>query len=395
MPKPPNDVSYPVREDEVERLESLEDYDILDTPRDEAYDNLTQLAAQFFDVPIAFISLLDQDRQWFKSVYGMETRETNRSCAFCNYTMVHDSTFVVEDALDDDRFQGNPLVEKDPNIRFYAGHPLYGKDDLPLGTFCLIDRTPRSFSSSDEENLRHFSQQAESLLDMHLREQQLARRNRELEETQQELNETLQYKDSLLNEVHHRIKNNLQSISSFLRLQSREMDQDPAQSAISESEQRVRTISLIHERLHVDGAHTELEFDDYVRDLLSSIYQAHSEQAKHVRRDLNVDALELDVELVVSLGLFITEAVMNALQHAFGDGSSGTITVEFHERGDDYRLEIADDGKGFEPGDDGIEDSFGLRLLKTLGTGQLSGELSIRESQGTQIVLTFPGKGTS
>lgn len=393
MSQTANQSSYPVREDEQERIESLEDYEILDTSEDETYDNLTQLAAHFFDVPVVLLSLMDEDRQWFKSVHGWDTRETERSCAFCNYTLVRESTLVVEDAMQDDRFRDNPLVEHDPNIRFYAGHPLYSKDDLPIGTFCLIDRTPRSFSAQDDDNLRYFAHQAESLLDMHLREKQLEQRNRELEEAREELNELLEYKESLLGEVHHRVKNNLQSISSFLRLQSRELDEDRAQSAISESEQRVRAISLIHERLHMDDRQTQLDFPDYLKDLVPTIFQAHTEQARNVEYEINIDVEELDVQKVVPLGLFITEAVMNALQHAFVDQESGRIEIDFHDRSDEYELVVSDNGIGFEP--EKTDESFGFRLLKTLGTGQLSGDLTVWENNGTIVTLNFPREETS
>jgi PAS domain S-box-containing protein len=136
---------------ELKRLEALRSYDILDTSAEAAFDRVTQLAARLFDAPIALVSLIDEARQWFKSVHGLEARQTPRDHAFCAHALVlpPGSVLVVEDATNDERFAANPLVTGDPHIRFYAGAVLTDGEGFPLGTLCVIDDKPRARPSED------------------------------------------------------------------------------------------------------------------------------------------------------------------------------------------------------------------------------------------------------
>lgn len=391
MPSQTSDPSYPLPGNERARLQSLRDYDILDTPREEPFDGLARLVADRFEADIVLISLMDDDRQWFKSAYGMEADQTARECAFCNYTIVEEGLFVVEDALEDERFVDNALVTEEPHIRFYAGYPLSSKDNLPIGTLCVIDREPRDFSDEDGESLRNFATQAESLLELHLKTKNLEERNRELEETQERLRETIQEKESLLDEVHHRVKNNLQSIMSFLRLQSREVDGSSAQHVLAESEQRVRSIMLIHERLHQVGNETTVDFVDYCRDLISSLFGAYSDPDQRIENELDVTLETLDVQYVVPLGLFVTEATMNALEHAFEGQEEGMVRIDCHRSDGRIQLTVTDDGSGLPKSPESLqEESFGMRLMRTLGVDQLGGDLEYESDGGTTVKLTVP-----
>ena len=147
-------MAIPIPENDQERLEALQSYDILDTAPEEALDHFTDLAAAYLDTPIALISLVDESRQWFKSRHGLDATETARELAFCSHAIMDDQVFIVGDATKDERFASNPLVTGDPNVRFYAGAPLINKDGFRLGTLCAIDDKPREISKNEERILK-------------------------------------------------------------------------------------------------------------------------------------------------------------------------------------------------------------------------------------------------
>ena len=141
-------------DNESKRLASLQSLNILDTPFEERFDRITRFASQLFDVPIALVSLIDHDRQWFKSAQGLDVRETSRAISFCGHTILSRKIMSTADARVDERFFDNPLVLGDPHIRFYAGCPLLAEDGSALGTLCLIDRRPRILSQDDLDVFR-------------------------------------------------------------------------------------------------------------------------------------------------------------------------------------------------------------------------------------------------
>jgi len=143
----------PLSSRERERLHSLGLHRILDTASEQAFDDLTRLAATICEVPISLVSLVDDSRQWFKSHHGLGASETPREQAFCAYAILEPELFIVEDATLDERFADNPLVQGDPNIRFYAGAPLEVADGIRLGTLCVIDRQPRQLTPLQAEAL--------------------------------------------------------------------------------------------------------------------------------------------------------------------------------------------------------------------------------------------------
>jgi diguanylate cyclase (GGDEF)-like protein len=139
--------------DETVRLRSLQSLRVLDTEPEERFDRITRLARKLFDVPIALVSLVDADRQWFKSRQGLDASETSREISFCGHAVREERPFIVPDASQDTRFSDNPLVSDDPHIRFYAGHPVHGADGARVGTLCVIDRVPRQLSSEEVATL--------------------------------------------------------------------------------------------------------------------------------------------------------------------------------------------------------------------------------------------------
>lgn len=147
--------SAPLPADELPRLAALRRLAILDTPPEERFDRVTRLAQQRFGVPVALITLIDSDRQWFKSRQGTDICETPRDVSFCAHAILHDDILVVPDACRDSRFSSNPLVTGEPFIRFYAGRPLADAEGHRLGTLCIVDTRCRSFDDADRQALRY------------------------------------------------------------------------------------------------------------------------------------------------------------------------------------------------------------------------------------------------
>ena len=140
--------------DEAERLHALRTSRLLDTSHEERFDRVTRIAKRMFGVSISLVSLIDEDRQWFKSKQGLDACETPREISFCGHAINQEGLFIVPNAIEDERFFDNPLVTSAPNIRFYAGYPLKIREGLNIGTLCLIDQSPREMNEEDQQLLK-------------------------------------------------------------------------------------------------------------------------------------------------------------------------------------------------------------------------------------------------
>jgi CheY-like chemotaxis protein len=155
----------PATDDEPARLRSLRETGLLDTPPEERFDRVTRIAAGLFGVPIVLVSLVDENRQWFKSRHGLDAAETPRDQAFCAHAIHRDDVMLVPDALQDERFADNPLVVGEPHVRFYAGCPLTLADGSRIGTLCLIDHRARDLNDAQIELLRDMGRLVEREID--------------------------------------------------------------------------------------------------------------------------------------------------------------------------------------------------------------------------------------
>ena len=195
-------ITAPIPHDEAERLADLRALRLLDTPPEERFDRLVELASAVFQVPISYVALVDSDRQWFKAKCGLVEDETGRDVSFCGHAILQDQPLVVPDATLDERFRDNPLVVDDPGVRFYAGCPLRGPSGFKVGTFCIADTQPRELDDADLKRFRQFAEIAEHELQM-----------ADLVEVQHELLKT----QSELSLTQHRLQNELSEADRYVQ----------------------------------------------------------------------------------------------------------------------------------------------------------------------------------
>ena len=223
----PNDAAGESRE--ALRLEAVKRYDILDTPPDGSFDRLAAIAARRFRTPIAIISIVDNDRIWFKSHHGLDVSEIDRAPGLCASAILSDETYVLTDAKLDPRSLANPLVAGEFGLRFYAAAPLTTHDGFNLGTLCVIDFEPRE---PDEEAVSDLTDLASVVMD----QMELRRASRQ----------AASHAELMSREIDHRVANSLQFVSSLLVMQSRSPGSMDAPEQLRIAANRVATVARIH-----------------------------------------------------------------------------------------------------------------------------------------------------
>lgn len=205
----------------------------------------------------------------------------------------------------------------------------------------------------------------------------------------QELEEALEEKEILLKEVHHRVKNNLQLISSLLNLQIPYIGDNKSAELFKESQNRVRTIAMVHDKIYQSKCLDRIDFADYIRNIVSTLFQAYNVNQEKVNFELKLDELDMNIETSIPCGLIITELLTNSIKHAFPDDLEGRIKVELLDVNNNVILKIADNGIGFsEKVNLDNPDSFGLQLVNLL-VNQLRGTIELRSDDETEFIINF------
>lgn len=354
---------------EAARIAAVRRYDILDSPPDGAFDRITALAARRFAVPIAIVSIVDEDRIWFKSHHGLPVQQIGREPGLCASAILGDAPYLIEDARSDPRSLANPLVAGDFGLRFYAAVPLTTSDGYNLGTLCVIDKEPRAIAQEQIEDLKDLASVVMDQLELRLSARQAVG------------------KANLMGkEIDHRVMNSLQFVSGLLTMQSRSPAVGEAANHLQQAANRVAAVAQVHRHFYVDAAE-EVSCVAYLRRLCDDL-------AGILDRKIVVDGDEAMVPAISiqPIGLITNELVTNAAKHG-----AGKIDVAFRVSDGVNRLTVCDEGAGLTPGFDpqAARAGLGMRVITTL-VRQLEGTLSAGKTatgQGACFTVEFLRKG--
>jgi len=372
---------------EDERIAALKELEILDTPPDEKFDRITKIAQILFDVPIALVSLVDVNRQWFKSCVGLSVRETPRSMSFCSHAILEEDVMAIEDAKNDKRFADNPLVTGEPYIRFYAGKPIRGPTNQLLGTLCIIDKVPRKLSRGDRALLIDLANWVESEIKTMALNNELKKITLQLKQTEQELiDKNLQLEMSLSEKTQklvktqqvaaigtmasrlaHDIKNPLSVIQMTSDLLSEKLEKNMDDSmkgqcqmlknAITDITRIVEDVLDFVSSKEIQKSESSLLF--LLNNSLSNIV---------VPSEIKIDLPSNDVTINCDgrkIGAVFSNLIINSIQAM---GSSGHVFIRFRSLPEKITIEFEDSGNGIS--NENIEKVFEpLFTTKSKGTG--------------------------
>lgn len=384
---------------EKERLESLVSYHIMDTVSEKEFDNITAIASEICQTPISLISLIDENRQWFKSHHGIAAQETPREYAFCAHAILNpQEAFQVFDAQKDDRFFDNPLVKEAPHVIFYTGIPLINQEGQALGSLCVIDHKPNKLNESQLNSLRALSHQVVQLLELRKANQKLLALQSELEHK----NEALEQFASV---VSHDLKSPLNNIIGF----SHELQNDYAENLDEYGKDCIKYIteSADHLKKFIDNILAyykgdaivlhEKEEIDLVEFIHATIHYLCVEKGVEFEYPKNSRKIQVNKTALEQL---LINLITNGIK--YNDNLKPLIKIDFQEDETFYYFSVKDNGRGISSKN--REKIF--ELFNNLGQPDREGNMStgiglttvkklVEKLGGTIEVASKPGEGTT
>lgn len=388
--------------DEAARLQELREYAILDTPVEQAFEDLTALASSIAGTPIALISLVDADRQWFKSRIGLDVPEMSREVSFCAHAILDSATFVVEDAHLDPRFAGNPEVLGGPQIRFYAGAPLETPSGQRVGTLCVIDKVPRSLSDRDNEALRIIARQVVTQLELRKAGVQLRHHSERVAAANR-------MKDEFVSVVSHELRTPLTAIKGSLQLLLDGEIEDPVDrgklqhAALANAERLIRLVNDILDISKIDAGALQLRRQPvHPRELAETAVRSVGQVAVAAGVELTIATdgrlpqINVDADRIV-------QALVNLISNAVKFSAPGmAVSVSVTPDGDEIRYAVSDAGPGIPA--EALPrlfqkfsqlDSSDARRVSGTGLGLAITKGIVEEHGGRVSVGSTPGTGST
>lgn len=366
LPNDENSMEAKPHPNQDDRLAALRAFEVLDTDPEQDFDEIVKLAAATCGTAISVVNFIDADRQWFKAETGLGVRETPLATSICAHVILEDDFVEIRDTLEDSRMQDNPLCCGDPGLRFYAGALLRTDEGLPLGTLCVLDYGPKALTALQRDTLRVLARQVMALLEMR---------------------KALRSADILRREVDHRVKNSLQSLSSFTNIQSRAFASDEAKQALSMVKTRIDALTELHDMLYQSDDHATVELSAFVVQICA---QLEGLAPNGVTLDVTSSPVHVTPQQAVAVGTFVNEFVTNSFKHGFGDGRAGAVTVELVPEQDGFvRLVCCDTGIGLPP-DHGMNTSgLGMKIAEVVCM-ELNTDMDLRNGEcGVIATLQF------
>lgn len=381
-----------VPESEKQRLKELADYELLDTEAEKEFDDLVRLASKICDTSISLVSLIDEDRQWFKAKIGLDINQTDRNVAFCNHTILQDELLEIKDTLQDERFKNNPFVTGNPNIRFYAGVPLITVAGHKLGSLCVVDTTPKELDKEQQFALKTLARQVMNLIELRFK-------SRELEKLTQNLNK-------LISIVAHDVRNPLASLKAIIELkQSDLISEEEADSMLKMADAQLDTTTEMIENL-IDWAKLQMKYRE-IRTGITDTHKVvdaccasfHQRATDKNLQFVNNIAKEKNIDIIPSALTFILKnLISNALKYT----ENGAIKISSKDTEQEFALVISDTGMGM---DSETKDNLfknaknfskpGTREESGSGLGLLLIKDLLDKINGSIRVESTPGRGTT
>lgn len=392
---------------ENKRIQALQDLNILDTIEEDAYDQLTSIASQICDVPISLVSLIDSDRQWFKSHHGLDARETPREIAFCAHAInTPEEILMVENAREDLRFHDNPLATGAPDVIFYAGAPLKTSEGFCLGTLCVIDNKPNTLNDGQKQALR-------ALADQVIAQLELRRKNLILNEKIKIVEQLNQDIDAFSYRLSHDIQTPMRGILSivdFLRDENADEISISMENMIDKIENRARyAVSLVKSTIdYATVSKANLIFSEFtLEDCARNVFE-NSVNRSDVKLEMtNCDGFIVTSEYAIQVTL--QNLMTNSVK--YNDKETCIISISSKVENNRIFIDYKDNGPGisskytnkifeiFETLESKSENStgLGLAMVKTV-LNKLSGSVRLmnnKEEKGVHFSIELPQEALS